>query len=156
VSRSPRVALVALLAAVSALSACGPQRPTQVVKVTRYNDGTGVPLYVSSDATKLTGAPRDFQTFIQGRVRAAIEDDNGSCDEPPVYTVLTASTDFAAGDFSRCGIRHLVWAKSNGRWVQVLAYQADPQCADLKAHDVPPGITGDTCRDADGPRPYRG
>lgn len=155
-SRSPLAALAALLAVVFALSSCGPQRPTQVVKVTQYNGGEGVPLYVSSDAMNLTGAPKDFQTFIQGKVRAAIEDDNGSCDEPPVYTVRTASTNFAAGDFSRCGISHLVWAKTRATWAQVLDYRGDPACADLKEHDVPPGITGDSCRDDQGSRPYKG
>ena len=154
--RAPLVVLLALLPAIAALSGCGPERPEQIVQVTRYNDGRGVPLYVSSDAGKLAGASNDFKAFIKAKVRAAIENDDGSCDEPPVYTVLTVSAAFGAGDFSRCGIRHLVWAKANGTWTQILSYQGDPKCFDLRAHDVPPGITGNTCRDADGPRPYRG
>jgi len=91
------------------------------------------------------------------KVRAAIASGNASCDEPPVYTVLTVSdAGFGAGDFSRCGIRHLVWAKTGGTWSQVMSYDGEPLCAELKDHDVPPGIAGANCQDADGSRPYRG
>lgn len=159
-TRSRHVALVGLLLLVPALgtlSACGPERPKQVVHVTQYNGGKGVPLYVSSDAGKLAGAPKDFRTFIKGEVRAAIEADNGSCDEPPVYSVLTVSDNgFAGGDLSQCGVHHVVWARVNGKWSEALTYKAVPQCDALKSRDIPPGITGDTCRDADGSRPYNG
>jgi hypothetical protein len=151
------VGLLLLAPAVSALTACGPERPKQVVHVTQYNGGKGVPLYVSTDASKLAGAPKDFKAFIRGKVRAAFEADDGSCGEPPVYSVLTVSdTGYAGGDFSECGVRHVVWAKVNGKWSEVLTYKSDPQCAALKSHEVPPGITGDSCRDADGRRPYQG
>ena len=157
-TRSHRVALAALLAPVLlGLAACGPERPKQVVQVTQYNDGKGVPLYVSSDAGKLTGAPKDFQAFIRFTVRTAIEGDDGSCDEPPVYTVLTISdAGFGAGDLSQCGVRHLVWAKADGKWSQVLDYDGEPRCDALKDAGVPPGITGASCRDDEGRRPYRG
>lgn len=143
--------------AVALLVACGPERPKQVIEVTQYNNGDGVPLYVSGDANKLSGAPRDFRTFLADQARKAIQADDGSCAEPPVYTIKTISdTGFAGGDFSQCGIKHLVWAKAEGEWSQVLSYDADPLCADLKAHKIPPGITGKTCRDDGGLRPYQG
>lgn len=150
------VGLLLVAPALATLAACGIHRPHQVVQVTRYNDGKGVPLYVSTDASKLAGAPKDFRTFIQRTVRTAIEKDDGSCDEPPVYTVMTISDAFGAGDLTQCGLRHLVWAKVDGTWAQVLAYPDEPTCADLEAKDVPPGITGATCTDENGSRPYRG
>jgi len=145
-----------LIPALLGLAACGPERPKQVVQVTQYNDGKGVPLYVSSDAGKLTGAPKDFQSFIRFTVRTAIEGDDGSCDEPPVYTVLTISAAFGAGELSQCGVKKLVWAKTDGKWSQVLAYDGEPACDDLTAKGVPPGITGPSCRDDEGSRPYQG
>jgi hypothetical protein len=151
------VGLLLVIPAVSALSGCGAERPKQVVQVTQYNGGNGVPLYVSSDAGKLAGAPKDFQSFMKGRVRAAIEADDSSCDEPPVYTVLAVSdAGYAAGSFSQCGVRNVVWAKTEKSWSKILTYDTEPACEDLKDHDVPPGITGDSCRDADGSRPYKG
>jgi hypothetical protein len=163
VARSRRVAFATLLTpallvvTLSGLAACGPERPKQIVQVTRYNDGKGVPLYVSADAGKLTGAPKDFQSFIRFTVRTAIEGDDGSCDEPPVYTVLTISdAGFGAGELSQCGVKKLVWAKTDGKWSQVLAYEGEPGCDALTTKGVPPGITGPSCRDADGSRPYRG
>jgi hypothetical protein len=155
--RTALAGLLLLVPAVAGLAACGIERPKQVVQVTRYNDGKGVPLYVSTDASNLTGAPKDFRTFIQKTVRTAIEKDDGSCDEPPVYTVLTVSNaGFGAGELSQCGIRHVVWAKTDGRWSEAFSYADEPQCDDLKAKDVPPGITGESCLDGDGSRPYRG
>ena len=163
-NHSPRVAwpwsalagLGAVLTALT-LAGCALQRPQQVVQVTRYNDGKGVPLYVSADADKLTGAPKDFRAFMQARVRAAIEQDDASCGEPPVYSVQTVSeVGFAGGTLSQCGVRNLVWAKAAGRWTEVLRYAGEPRCDDLRERDVPPGITGDNCRDGNGSRPYRG
>jgi hypothetical protein len=151
------VGLLLVIPALTALTSCGVNRPEQVVHVTQYNDGRGVPLYVSSDASKLAGAPKDFQAFIRGQVRAAIEADDGSCGEPAVYTVLTVSdSGFAGGNFSQCGIRHVVWAKTKGAWSKVMTYDAEPTCDSLKEHHVPPGIAGDSCRDGDGSRPYKG
>lgn len=145
-----------LVVVVLLLAGCGPDRPKQVVHVTQYNNGEGVPLYVSGDATKLTGAPKDFQLFMRLLVRNAIESDDGSCNEPPVYTVRTITdTGFAGGDISQCGIEHLVWTRTSGHWMQVLTYTSDPRCSDLKAHRVPAGVTGDNCRDDGGLRPYR-
>jgi len=149
VKHSRRAALAALLLpALLGLAACGPERPKQIVQVTQYNGGKGVPLYVSSDAEKLTGAPKDFRAFIRFAVRTAIEGDDGSCDEPPVYTVLTISD---AGF-----VKNLVWAKADGKWSQVLAYDGEPACDALTSKDVPPGITGASCRDGEVSRPYKG
>ena len=146
-----------LLPVLLSLAACGPERPKQIVQVTQYNGGKGVPLYVSSDAGKLTGAPKDFQAFIRFAVRTAIEGDDGACGEPPVYTVLTISdAGFGAGMLSQCGVKNLVWAKADGKWSQVLAYTGEPRCDALTTKGVPPGITGASCRDDGGSRPYRG
>lgn len=157
-THSRRAALAALLlTALLGLAACGPERPKQIVQVTQYNGGKGVPLYVSSDAEKLTGAPKDFQAFIRFAVRTAIEGDDGSCDEPPVYTVLTISdAGYGTGTLSQCGVKNLVWAKADGKWSQVLAYDGEPQCDALKAKDVPPGITGASCQKDGTSRPYKG
>lgn len=124
--------------------------------MTQYNDGKGVPLYVSTDVGQLKGAPPDFKSFLRFTIRTTLEGDDASCGEPPVYTVRTISARFGAGDLSHCGVQHLVWAKADDKWSRVLTYSGEPQCDALSAKGIPPGITGDSCRDADGSRPYNG
>ena len=88
------VILLVLVGAV--LTGCG-GGPDRDVKVTLYNGGQGVPLYVANDAKLLTGAPKDFQQYMAGAVRAAIESDDGTCAEPAVYSVTAiANTGFVS------------------------------------------------------------
>ena len=148
--------IIGAFAVFGALSGCS-QKPDRVVEVTQYNQGRGVPLYVSGDSGKLTGAPKDFQRFMAARVRSAIEFDDGTCDEPAVYSVKAVSTSgHAAGELSQCGVESIIWARSSGSWKQIWAGTSVPPCDTLKTHKVPHGIAGQSCRDAEGTKMYRG
>ena len=137
------------------LGACA-HRPDRVVQVTQYNQGKGVPLYVSGDAMRLAGAPKDFQKFMAARVRSAIEFDDGSCDEPAVYSVkAVADSGQAAGQLSQCGVENIIWARGPGGWKQIWSGTAPPPCETLKKYRVPNGIAGQSCRDSDGTHMYR-
>lgn len=130
--------------------------PHKVVNVTQYNGGKGAPLYVSGDAARLTGAPKDFQEFMAARVRSAIEFDDGQCSEPPVYSVkAVADSGHASGSLSQCGLRQIIWARSGGKWKQIWSGDTEPDCATLKKYTVPSGIAGKSCRDSEGSHLYR-
>lgn len=152
VNRAPRVASTAIIAAVllaAVLSGCS-QGPDRKVEVTLYNGGQGVPLYVASDAKNLTGAPKDFQQYMAWAVRRAIESDDGTCDEPGVYSVTAiANSGHAAGEFSRCGVERIYWARKSNHWIKIWSGSGIPPCADLKRNEVPNGLTGTRCT-ADG------
>jgi hypothetical protein len=138
------------------LGACSGS-PDKVVQVTQYNQGQGVPLYVSGDASRLAGAPKDFQKFMAARVRSAIEFDDGTCDEPAVYSVKAIATSgHAAGELSQCGVESIIWARGSGGWKQIWSGDGEPPCDALKKYDVPHGIAGQSCRDGDGSKMYRG
>ena len=148
--------IAVVLATVGLVTGCS-HRPREVVKVTQYNQGKGVPLYVSADAAKLTGAPKDFQKFMAARVRSAIEFDDGSCSEPPVYMVkAVADSGHAAGQLSQCGVRNIIWARTSGKWKQIWSGDAEPPCQTLKQYRVPPGIAGTSCREGGDTKLYRG
>lgn len=156
--RAPSVVTVplAVLLLIGLLAGCS-GRPRQVVKVTQYNQGQGVPLFVSADAAKLAGAPKDFQEFMAAKVRSAIEFDDGSCDEPAVYSVTAlADTGFAAGELSQCGVQNIVWARRANHWGQVWAGAGEPPCARLKKYAVPRGLAGQTCTEDGESKLYRG
>jgi hypothetical protein len=146
----------ALALAAGLLSACA-NEPDRSVEVTRYNAGRGVPLYVSTDAAKLKGAPKDFQKFMSWQVRSAIESDDGTCVESPVYSVkAVASTGHASGQFSQCGVEDVIWARRSSHWVEVWSGKGEPPCAALRKYQVPHGIAGQSCRDPDGSHVYTG
>lgn len=139
--------LVVFLAA--ALSGCsgGPNRDPNVIL---YEGGQGQPLFAPDDARQLRGAPKDFQQYMAHEVRSAVESDDSSCSEPPVYSVTAIADDgHAAGELSRCGVERIFWVRKSGEWIKIWSGTGVPPCADLKRNDIPSGLTKARCT-ADG------
>lgn len=139
------LAIAVLGAALSGCSGSGPGKDD--VEVTLYNGGQGVPLYTADDASRLTGAPKDFKQFMAYEVRKAIKADDPSCSEPAVYSVTAiASTGHASGEFSHCGTEKIFWARKSGQWIAIWHGTGVPPCSDLKRNKVPNGLAGNKCK----------
>lgn len=114
--------------------------------------GSWAPMEVSvrtpADASKLTGTPPDFQTFLAERVSAP---DASGCQSE--FTILAfhpegyaVGQEFAPG----CGGSQNIWGKQGGQWETLMVMQSVVECTDMANNGVPKGLPDIPCLDSAG------
>jgi hypothetical protein len=136
-----------------------PTTPGPAGKVIDYetDDESGVVLTTAADASRLTGAPADFRTFVTGQLAAATPGE-GCTEKPQLYVSRIHTGGWASGGYfiPQCGGYATLWAKSGGAWKDVWSGQSLVECSTLTKYRFPASIAGPSCLEGDATVDYEG
>ncbi len=108
----------------------------------------GISIAEPSDASKLTGAPADFKSYVAALIEKQATQGVEGCTEAPQINVTQIDTGgWARGGYfiPGCGGSAALWAKSGGTWKQAWTGQSLVDCATLERYDFPSRLAGSTC-----------
>ncbi|MCW2841016.1 MAG: hypothetical protein JWR55_2499 [Aeromicrobium sp.] len=136
-----------------------PTTPGPAGKVIDYetDDESGVVLTTAADASRLSGAPSDFRTFVTGQLAAATPGE-GCTEKPQLYVSRIHTGGWASGGYfiPQCGGYATLWAKSGGAWTDVWSGQSLVECSTLEKYQFPVAIAGPSCLEGDETVDYEG
>lgn len=118
----------------------------------------GVLIASPADTSKLTGAPKDFTTFMGALITRQATAGNEGCSEPPqIYVTQVDTGGWARGGYFTpgCGGSAALWARSGGAWTQAWSGQSLVDCATLDRYAFPSRLAGNSCDTGQGTRTYR-
>lgn len=107
----------------------------------------------AADATKLTGAPKDFKEFIvTDLARQQSVKDDACTEKPEIHVAKIDTRGWAAGGsfIPQCGGNATLWARTGGTWKEVWAGQTLPDCKTLDKYRFPASVVGKECGTDDG------
>lgn len=102
----------------------------------------------ASQVMAATSLPETLRAFLTSRI--GIEDDAG-CTASQISVNAVHADGFAFGtEESNCGGSQVVWGITESQWHYIVAFEDAIPCREFTLNDVPTGVPGLRCLDAEG------